>query len=215
MTQQPQAPMCSKAQAETLKWIGLACMLSDHLCQFLGLRYPGWELVGTAAMPAFALALGAQLTQHHAGAAAKRLLYWGLLVLPVYYWACWPTQTHPDILIGLACAAGWIAAEDDPPKRRWAIRGALFVAAFASDFGQTAIMLASAAREKRRHYRYTYLALGTLGLYMWNGGIGAGWGIAWYAASRYLPGTERTKRFFLRAYAIQWPLLAVARIAGA
>ncbi len=206
---------CTPAQAETLKWVGLACMLSDHLGQFLGITYPGWQLVGTAAMPAFALALGAQLQTNKAGAVGKRLLYWGLLILPLYYWACWPTQTHPDILIGLACAAAWVATEQTQPPKRWAIRAALLLGAFASDFGQTAIMLTMAAREPRRHYRYTYLALGTLGLYLWNGPIGAGWGLAWYLAARYMPGAARTKRAFLRAYAIQWPLIAAARLAGA
>lgn len=206
---------CTPAQAETLKWVGLGCMLSDHLGQFLGITYPGWQLVGTAAMPAFALALGAQLETNKAGAVAKRLLYWGLLILPMYYWACWPTQTHPDILIGLACAAGWVGTEQTQTPKRWAIRAALLLGAFASDFGQTAIMLTMSAREPRRHYRYTYLALGTLGLYLWNGAIGAGWGLAWYLAARYMPGAARTKRAFLRAYAIQWPLIAVARLAGA
>jgi hypothetical protein len=206
---------CTKGQAETLKYIGLATMVIDHFGQFLKIHAPAWELIGCAAMPAFALALGTQLKQSSAWRACKRLGYAGVVILPFYYWACWPTQTHPDILLGLACACAWIAADDSKGAKRYAIKSLAFLAAFASDFGQTGIALAMSARAEKAWQRYAWLALGTVGLYMWNGPLGAGYGIAWYAAARYLPEAPRREHLFLRAYMIQWPLIGAARALGA
>ena len=205
----------TKAQAESLKWLGLAAMLVDHAARYLGATWPLWHIVGRAAMPAFALALGRQLDQHKAKATAARLLTFGVLILPLYEWATRGTA-RPDILLSLACAAWAIHAKRYTGSTRAIHTGLAVMLSCAADYGPVGLLLALAANGPATWRNHALAALGATALYYFGGGIeGAAWATAWYTTARLLPEAPRVKRFFLRTYLAQWPLIIALRAVGA
>lgn len=107
---------------EVLKWVGVVCMLVDHVNLFvLGGRFPWAEQVGALAFPLFAVALGAgvsRVSSERGWSVVRRLLVWA--VLAEFAWTLLRVDFMPNVIFtlaaGLSCFLLW-----EGERRRWLV----------------------------------------------------------------------------------------------
>jgi hypothetical protein len=198
------------ARVEVLKWVGLFCMLVDHLARFLDVRWPGADWLGRLAFPCFAVACAFQVAVDRRLAVAARLVAWGLLLTPVE----WLVTGHVVGSVLVTLGLGLVVADFWEVEQGVGL-GALVLSVAAAQFveyGAAGVLLV-AGLSLRRRAGGVVLACAGAALLVYRAGV---WGAPVTAAAVALVGAylmtdgvscPRVKGFFLRAYAAQWVVL--------
>lgn len=204
----------SVGQAEALKWLGLATMFVDHAGRYLGLTWSGWHVLGRAAFPAFAVALGIQgVCSRSPLRSGFRLIFFGLLSSPLFWLV--GREVRFDVLVGLGLALCVLGCR----SRGRAVFGAALAGALAlawlSDYGPAAVLLPVGVALGGSDLGVALVVVGLGVLLVCGGGAG---GVVWFVmllfGVRVFPSVPRVRRLFLRAYVLQWPVILLLRGAG-
>lgn len=206
--------MLTSAGREWLKWIALVAMTIDHANKVLGLDLHWMFVVGRLPWPLFAVVLVDNLSSHPDPfawrRAAWRLLWAGLLVQPLYYYAF---GLHAPLNVLLAFSLGLYLCTETrwlPSLAALAI-GGLFVEMMW--FGGFLFLVACAWSKSGGSWRgWLALSVGVASLSVVNGNAWAMAALPTIWLAQYVPGrVPRWRWLFLGYYFAH--LLALAGLA--
>jgi hypothetical protein len=212
------------ANAELLKWWGLASMLIDHCARFLHLAFPGWMWIGRWAFPCFAVALGAQVASRRRLQVAGRLVGAAVLVFPLQWLGSGVPVGSVLATLGLGLFVAWaVACTDGRSAPQWPWVGlcllpAAFVASLWCEAGPAGVLLVAgvslcAERGSMCIVGVSALVVGASLLVVAGGAPVA---LALYAVGIYVASGgvpfPRFKGLFLESYFLQWAAIAAVRL---
>ena len=211
------------ARAESLKWIGLLCMVLDHAGKFLALSFVLSHPLGRCTFPLFAVAAAVQLCRPQPNwRALRRVLVAAVVCFPFFYVVT--RETIGPVLVTLSAGALLFSACCLPPpatllgylssRRSAAVVGASALALLGeySLFG--ALYLAGVARllrGDRSAGAVAWFVVGSLGQLWTEGAFQFAACVLAPVLLFVVPALPRVRHFFLSFYVLQWPALLVLR----
>lgn len=209
----------ARPRAEAIKWLGLFCMLADHAWRFLGVPVPAVEVVGRAAFPAFAVAMAVQAVGARADLVARRVVLWGLLVMPAYAAVSGGWWLDVLLTLGLGLQAwvylGWVGWRRCLGVALCAV-GAAFAEYGVPGFVFVLACCAAVSLDGRpgEPVLWAWVWCAAVVVLTVANGVGFLLGVLCAAVMTVRAPLVPRTRVFLAAYVVQWPLMFVLRWAG-
>lgn len=200
---------------ELLKWLGFATMIWDHT-RYLG-GAPGWEVIGRAALPFFALAFGWALSVvPDARALAWRLWIAGVLAELL---GAWTVSIDPRVnVLFLFALCATLEHSRRAARTQWRYLLTWLWVLPALNFveygiaGLALVMVSGwAFSQEKRTWRHNLVVLATSVLLLMpnNSFLGSLWTAVGLASLALPIGLPRWRRAFLVGYVAQWPVWKV------
>lgn len=199
------------ACSEVLKWVGLACMVVDHLGRFASVPVPGWQSIGRFAFPCFGVALASQVPACRLRVVGLRLLVVGLGVVPLQSLVVGHVVLSVLFTLGLGlfvadALSGCVTAEGA------VVLAGSFVASLFVEYGSGGVLLVAGGwlsySLRRQLLGFSMLCV-AFALLVRRGGAFVGLPLAAVLLYCYSPGVvvPRARHAFIWFYILQWPAL--------
>lgn len=183
-------------QLETLKWLALASMFTDHVGRhLLGLPHESWAfLLGRLAFPLFALVLAVNLAREgdraeRAARSTLRLCGWGAVAVLPSIWARGdPMMLNVLFTLGLGAALCWAVESPAAVWQRAAACVAIAGASWFVEFGTGGVFLVAAVYLwcTQRGGGLAFLVVLLVAATAWLNALFGGWS-AFFATMAALP----------------------------
>jgi hypothetical protein len=220
----------TNGQLETLKWIALASMFTDHIGRhLLGMPHESWAFaLGRFAFPLFALVLGVNLAREgdraeRAARTTLRLCAWGAVAVLPSIWARGdPMMLNVLFTLGLGAAVCWTVESTAPAWMRVLACLAIAGASWFVEFGTGGVFLIAAVYlwATQRGAGLALLVLLLAAVTAWLNALFGGWAsffstmgalpLAW--AVRHLPVTmPRLQYLFYVIYPVHLAVIGALK----